>query len=121
MQHRFVGVLSGVTFAFSALAFVCAPAPAQQRFAEKPQMRAMQHAGTAGYPVTANPPVPHPAEAPCIDRLFSPRTPPLQPGQLNVGDFADYSDHPFDYTPPQSCPGPYAKIVFRMHFRVTAG
>src|SRR5579862_3475246 len=75
----------------------------------------------AGYPVTAEPPVSHPAEKPCIDKLFSPRTPPLQSGQLNVGDFADYSDHPFNYNPPANCPGPYAAIVFKMHFRVTAG
>ena len=77
--------------------------------------------GGAGYPVTAEPPVSHPAEKPCVDKLFNPQTPPLQSGQLNVGDFADYSDHPFNYTPPANCPGPYAKIVFKMHFRVTAG
>ena len=75
----------------------------------------------AGYPVTADPPVTHPAEAPCVDTLFNPHTPPLQSGQLDVGDFADYSDHPFNYSPPAGCPGPYAKIVFKMHFRVTAG
>ncbi len=75
----------------------------------------------AGYPVTADPPVAHPAEAPCVDKLFNPHTPPLQSGQLDVGDFADYSDHPFNYNPPANCPGPYAKIVFKMHFRVTAG
>lgn len=75
----------------------------------------------AGYPVTAEPPVSHPAEKPCVDKLFSPHTPPLQSGQLNVGDFADYSDHPFNYNPPANCPGPYAAIVFKMHFRVTAG
>ena len=77
--------------------------------------------GGAGYPATAEPPVSHPAEKPCVDKLFNPHTPPLVSGQLNVGDFADYSDHPFNYTPPANCPGPYAKIVFRMHFRVTAG
>ena len=53
--------------------------------------------------------------------LFNPHTPPLQSGGLPVGDFADYSDHPFNYTPPANCPGPYAKIVFKMHFSVTAG
>ncbi len=77
--------------------------------------------GGAGYPVTAEPPVSHPAEAPCVDELFNPHTPPLQSGQLPVGDFADYSDHPFNYKPPAKCPGPYAKIVFKMHFRVSAG
>ena len=75
----------------------------------------------AGYPVTPYPPVKVPAEAPCVDQLFTPHTPPLQSGQLPVGDFSDYSDHPFNYTPPAGCPGPYAKIVFKMHFRVTAG
>jgi Peptide N-acetyl-beta-D-glucosaminyl asparaginase amidase A len=77
--------------------------------------------GGAGYPVTAEPPVAHPAEKPCVDKLFNPHTPPLESGQLPVGDFADYSDHPFNYAPPANCPGPYAKIVFKMHFRVTAG
>ncbi|MFZ1017317.1 MAG: peptide-N4-asparagine amidase [Candidatus Cybelea sp.] len=75
----------------------------------------------AGYPVTADPPVSHPNEAPCVDKLFNPHTPPLQSSGLPVGKFADYSDHPFNYTPPANCPGPYAKIVFKMHFRVTAG
>jgi hypothetical protein len=78
-------------------------------------------AGGAGYPVTADPPVFHPAETPCVDKLFDPHTPPLNPSGLPVGDFADYTDHPFNYTPPANCPGPYAKIVFKMHFRVSAG
>jgi hypothetical protein len=84
------------------------------------RMRPMVSHG-AGYPVTADPPVAHPNEAPCIDHLFNPHTPPLESGQLPVGKFADYSDHPFNYNPPKNCPGPYAAIVFRMHFRVTAG
>lgn len=75
----------------------------------------------AGYPVTADPPVSHPSEAPCIDKLFNPHTPPLQSGQLPVGKFADYSDHPFNYSPPANCAGPYAKIIFKMHFRVSKG
>ncbi|MFZ0573375.1 MAG: hypothetical protein WAM02_01675, partial [Candidatus Cybelea sp.] len=60
----------------------------------------------AGYPVTADPPVSHPDEAPCIDKLFNPHTPPLESGQLPVGKFADYSDHPFNYKPPKNCSGP---------------
>jgi hypothetical protein len=77
--------------------------------------------GGAGYPVTADPPVSHPNEAPCVDKLFNPHTPPLQSGQLPVGKFADYADHPFNYNPPKNCPGPYAKVIFKMHFRVSAG
>lgn len=75
----------------------------------------------AGYPVTADPPVTHPSEMPCVDKLFNPHTPPLNPSGLPVGEFADYSDHPFNYTPPANCPGPYAKIIFKMHFKVSAG
>jgi hypothetical protein len=77
--------------------------------------------GGAGYPVTAVPSVRVPNEAPCVDVLFTPHTPPLTTGDLPVGKFADYKDHPFHYKPPANCPGPYAKIVFRMHFRVSAG
>ncbi|MBV9719359.1 MAG: peptide-N(4)-(N-acetyl-beta-glucosaminyl)asparagine amidase [Candidatus Eremiobacteraeota bacterium] len=81
---------------------------------------AVNRAG-AGYPVTADPPVAHPPEAPCVDKLFNPHTPPLNPSGLPVGDFADYADHTFNYTPPSNCAGPYAAIIFKMHFRVTAG
>jgi hypothetical protein len=82
---------------------------------------AATRAAGAGYPVTADPPVAHPPVAPCVDKLFNPHTPPLNPSGLPVGDFADYSDHPFNYSPPSNCPGPYAAIVFKMHFRVTPG
>ena len=71
--------------------------------------------------MTAVPPVRVPDEAPCVDVLFTPHTPPLSKGDLPVGKFADYKDHPFDYKPPANCPGPYARIVFKMHFRVSAG
>ena len=77
--------------------------------------------GGAGYPVTAVPRVQVPNEAPCVDVLFTPRTRPITTGDLPVGKFADYKDHPFHYKPPADCPGPYAKIVFRMHFRVSQG
>ncbi len=76
---------------------------------------------TAGYPITAVPPVSVPKEAPCVDVLFTPHTPPLNPSGLPVGKFADYSDHPFNYNPPANCPGPYAKIVLRVDFHVSAG
>jgi hypothetical protein len=77
--------------------------------------------GGAGYPVTPTPRVKVPNETPCVDVLFTPHTPPLNSGGLPVGDFADYNDHPFNYTPPANCPGPYAKIVLKVHFNVTAG
>ncbi len=83
--------------------------------------KASKALGSAGYPVTAVPPVSVPNEAPCVDLLFTPHTPPLTKGALPVGKFADYADHPFHYTPPANCPGPYAKIVLRVKFRVTAG
>ncbi len=83
--------------------------------------RASKAVGTAGYPVTAIPRINVPNETPCVDVLFTPRTPPLKKGDLRVGKFADYADHPFQYTPPANCPGPYAKIVLRVKFRVTAG
>jgi Peptide N-acetyl-beta-D-glucosaminyl asparaginase amidase A len=73
------------------------------------------------YPVTADPPVSHPPETPCVDKLFNPHTPPLLTGGLPVGDFADYSDHPFKYAPPANCSGPYAKIIMKIKFNVTAG
>ncbi len=76
---------------------------------------------TAGYPVTAVAPIKVPDEAPCVDVLFTPHTPPITKGDLPVGKFADYKDHPFHYNPPANCPGPYAKIVFKMHFKVSAG
>jgi hypothetical protein len=77
--------------------------------------------GGAGYPVTAVARVRVPNEAPCVDLLFTPHTPPITKGDLPVGTFADYKDHPFHYKPPANCPGPYAKIVFKMHFRVSNG
>lgn len=93
----------------------------QMREHMKDGLTGVDASGGAGYPVTADPPVPVPNETPCVDKLFDPKTPPLTSGGLDVGDFADYSNHPFDYTPPANCPGPYAKIVFKMHFRVSAG
>jgi Peptide N-acetyl-beta-D-glucosaminyl asparaginase amidase A len=77
--------------------------------------------GSSNYPLTADPPVSHPPVAPCVDKLFNPHTPPLSPSGSDVGTFADYSDHPFNYTPPANCPGPYAKIVMKIKFSVTAG
>jgi hypothetical protein len=59
--------------------------------------------------VTADAPVPRPAEKPCVVTLFSGAT------------FAQYAGVPFAYAPPAGCPGPYAKIVFNGNFSVSAG
>ncbi len=59
--------------------------------------------------VTADPPVEHPNETPCVAPLFTNQA------------FAVYAGIPFTYSPPRGCPGPFAKIVFNGNFSVTAG
>ena len=60
-------------------------------------------------PATADPPVAHPAEAPCVVNLFTNESFPTTNFNLN----------PFNYTP--SCPGPWAKVVFSADFNMSAG
>jgi hypothetical protein len=60
-------------------------------------------------PVSAEPPVARPSTKPCIVPLFTDE------------EFGDYSTHSFSYTPPATCPGPWAKVVFTGDFTVTAG
>ena len=60
-------------------------------------------------PITAAPPVPRPHTKPCIVQLFQ-----------NL-EFADYTPKTYNFTPPQACPGPWAKVVFTADFTVTAG
>ncbi|MGC2109468.1 MAG: peptide-N4-asparagine amidase [Candidatus Korobacteraceae bacterium] len=59
--------------------------------------------------VTANPPVPRPTTTPCTVTLFQ-----------NF-DFDDFNPRPFDYTPPASCPGPWAAVVLEADWSVDAG
>ncbi|MBV8804516.1 MAG: hypothetical protein JO042_05705 [Sinobacteraceae bacterium] len=59
--------------------------------------------------VSADPPVPRPKTQPCTVPLFT-----------NL-EFADFNTKNFSYTPPASCPGPWAKVVFTADFTVTAG
>jgi len=58
---------------------------------------------------TADPFLPRPQTTPCTVQLFSNFT------------FADFSPKPFTYTPPASCPGPWAKVILEADFSVTAG
>jgi Peptide N-acetyl-beta-D-glucosaminyl asparaginase amidase A len=59
--------------------------------------------------VSADPPVPRPKTRPCTVSLFT-----------NL-QFADFNTKNFSYTPPASCPGPWAKVVLTADFTVTAG
>lgn len=60
-------------------------------------------------PITAEPAVARPSTSPCLVKLFQ-----------NL-EFADFTPKTFSYTPPASCPGPWAKVVFTADFTVTAG
>lgn len=60
-------------------------------------------------PATAEPPVPRPTTKPCVVQLFQ-----------NM-EFDNFTPGTFSYTPPASCPGPWAKVVFTADFTVTAG
>lgn len=57
----------------------------------------------------ADPPVPRPNTVPCVVQLFS-----------NVA-FNNFSPKPFTFTPPASCPGPWAKVVLTADFSIEAG
>ncbi len=60
--------------------------------------------------VTADPTVPRPATTPCVVTLFT--------------DYTfdnNYNLNPFSYTPPEDCPGPWAKVVLEVDISVTAG
>lgn len=63
----------------------------------------------SGNTATADPPVAHPNEKPCVVQLFQ--------GQ----EFADFNIKPFSYTPPEDCPGPWAKVILVMDFNETTG
>ncbi len=60
--------------------------------------------------VTADQPIPRPSTTPCVVTLFS--------------DFTfdnNYNLNPFSFTPPENCPGPWAKVVLEVDISVTAG
>src|SRR5215468_10155857 len=57
---------------------------------------------------TADPLLPRPATQACVVPLFT------------MVEFANFSPKTFSYAPP-ACPGPWAKVVLRANFSVTAG
>jgi hypothetical protein len=60
--------------------------------------------------VTADPNIPRPSTTPCVVTLFS--------------DYTfdnNYNLNPFSYTPPEDCPGPWAKVVLEVDISVNAG
>ncbi|HET9819152.1 MAG TPA: peptide-N4-asparagine amidase, partial [Rhodanobacteraceae bacterium] len=61
----------------------------------------------------ADPLVPVPAETPCVVKLFTSDSP--------TGTFNNYAPHPFGYTPPAGCNGPWNEVVFKADFNVTTG
>jgi peptide N-acetyl-beta-D-glucosaminyl asparaginase amidase A len=67
------------------------------------------HIGSANT-VTAEPNVPRPSTTPCVVTLFS-----------DFGFDNNYNLNPFSYTPPDECPGPWAKVILEVDINVTAG
>lgn len=61
----------------------------------------------------ADPLVPVPGETPCVVHLYTADSP--------TGTFDDYANHPFTYTPPAACAGPWNKVVFKADYHVTTG
>ena len=59
--------------------------------------------------VTADPPVAHPDEKPCVVQLYS------------AVQFANFNPKTYSYAPPAGCPGPWDKVIFTADFSVSAG
>jgi hypothetical protein len=57
----------------------------------------------------AEAPIPHPNTTPCKVTLYS------------TYKFNNYNSHPFTYTPPADCPGPWAAVILSADFSVTEG
>ncbi|MGA7159180.1 MAG: peptide-N4-asparagine amidase [Acidobacteriaceae bacterium] len=60
-------------------------------------------------PVSAEPPVSHPNTKPCVVPL------------LDNAAFENYNGAPLIYAPPSACPGPWAKVILKADFTVSAG
>ena len=60
-------------------------------------------------PVSAEPPVSHPNTQPCVVPL------------LTNAAFENFNGAPLIYAPPSACPGPWAKVILKADFTVSAG
>ncbi|MBS0213482.1 MAG: peptide-N(4)-(N-acetyl-beta-glucosaminyl)asparagine amidase [Proteobacteria bacterium] len=63
--------------------------------------------------VSPEPYVSVPPVTPCVVQLYS--------AGSATGTFDDYSNHAFNYVPPNACPGPWSKVVFKADFNVSNG
>jgi Peptide N-acetyl-beta-D-glucosaminyl asparaginase amidase A len=63
----------------------------------------------SGNTAMADPALARPNTTPCVVTLFSNDV------------FADFSTHPFSFTPPAACPGPWAKVILNADFSIQAG
>ena len=62
--------------------------------------------------------VPHPPTKPCVVTLY---TNEQFPATLTNPPVPDFSNHPFTFTPPAGCPGPWERVVYSADFSVNAG
>ncbi len=63
----------------------------------------------SGNTVTADPNVTYPSTKPCIVTLFK------------QASFYDFNVENFNYTPPEACPGPWAKVILEADINLNAG
>ncbi len=63
----------------------------------------------SGNTALADPPVPRPHTTPCKVTLF------------HQDKFDNFNAHPFTYTPPAACPGPWAKVILSVDIAITKG
>ena len=62
--------------------------------------------------------VPRPPTRPCVVTLY---TNEQFPATLTNPPVSDFSNHPFTFTPPAGCPGPWERVVYSADFSVNAG
>jgi hypothetical protein len=81
---------------------------------------------TIGSPnvAVADPVVPRPPTRPCVVTLYTNEAFPsaAEIAATPTGQATpDFGNHPFTFTPPAACPGPWEKVVYSADFSVNAG